>query len=161
MKGIIRYIGVMRIKTNGNMLLISGVQDSKEHVLEWQRLGPEAVEHARRALALHTGRAASVYADAFQYMRPGHSACGLGGHGLRSSAHGILRQALTGGGQEFLRNARRMQQEGPREEGDDLKMARLDGHSLCPTSDAYTCLRGCIWLKSLGLSFTVEYCRMF
>ncbi|CAE7357639.1 unnamed protein product [Symbiodinium natans] len=34
-----------------------------------------------------------------------------------SSAYGILRQALTGGGREFLRNAQRMQAVGPDEEG--------------------------------------------
>ena len=50
--------------------LALGVQDSPEHVAEWLRLGPEAVLHARKALALGTGRAAAVYADAFQYMRP-------------------------------------------------------------------------------------------
>jgi len=95
---------IMRIKTNGNMLLISGTQDSKSNIKVWKEVGPEAWDNANRALAAlpKNPQAASVYADAFQYM---------------SSAHGILRQALTGGGREFLRNAQRMQEVGPDEEG--------------------------------------------
>eukprot|EP00435_Cladocopium_sp_Y103_P059267 s48_g21.t1 len=95
---------VMRIQTNGNMLLISGTQDTPGNIRIWKKVGPEAWDHANEALKSmpRSARAASVYADAFQYM---------------SSAHGILRQALTGGGQEFLRNARRMQKLGPQEEG--------------------------------------------
>ncbi|CAJ1387102.1 unnamed protein product [Effrenium voratum] len=95
---------VMRIKTDANMLRLTGSQETPEKIRVWKELGPEAWEHAHFALKYwpRSPRAASVYADAFQYM---------------TSVHGPLPQAIRGSGKEFRKNARRMQQVGPEEEG--------------------------------------------
>eukprot|EP00630_Chrysocystis_fragilis_P009684 CAMPEP_0197405664 /NCGR_PEP_ID=MMETSP1165-20131217/24684_1 /TAXON_ID=284809 /ORGANISM="Chrysocystis fragilis, Strain CCMP3189" /LENGTH=248 /DNA_ID=CAMNT_0042931989 /DNA_START=27 /DNA_END=773 /DNA_ORIENTATION=+ len=84
----------MRIETLGNTITIDGPVDTAEHKKVWRTHGPRALKHARRAMALKTNvRTAAAVADAFMF---------------EGSSRGLISQALTGVGTEFVANAKRL-----------------------------------------------------
>lgn len=87
----------MRIETKGNTITIDGPLDSPAHKKIWAKHGPRALKHAEKALKEKPDdvRVAAAYADAHMF------AC---------SAKGLIKQALTGTGKAFLKNAQRLQQ---------------------------------------------------
>eukprot|EP00747_Dinoflagellata_sp_TGD_P169670 gnl/TRDRNA2_/TRDRNA2_199239_c0_seq1.p1 gnl/TRDRNA2_/TRDRNA2_199239_c0~~gnl/TRDRNA2_/TRDRNA2_199239_c0_seq1.p1 ORF type:complete len:413 (+),score=46.76 gnl/TRDRNA2_/TRDRNA2_199239_c0_seq1:156-1394(+) len=87
---------VMRLRTNGNLLMIDGMQDTPEHKRIWSRFAPAAAKLSKAAWVASPNdpEACYVYAEASMY---------------EGSAKGIVRNALTGGAQLFLRNARALQ----------------------------------------------------
>jgi len=81
----------MRIKTNGNILVLEGTQDTPTNKKFWAEHGPRALALVRAAkIRLNSERVASVEMDAFLHS---------------NSAKGIVRQALTGAGNEYTRLA--------------------------------------------------------
>ena len=87
---------VIRMSTNGNLMMIDGLQDTPEHKRTWSRFAPGAAKLSKAAWDSSPSdpKACSVYAEASMY---------------EGSAKGIVRNALTGGAQLFLRNARALQ----------------------------------------------------
>ncbi|KAL3925025.1 MAG: hypothetical protein SGPRY_003753, partial [Prymnesium sp.] len=85
-------ICAMRIKTNGNLLVLEGTQESPAFKQYWASHGPRALAHVRAAkTALPDSFAvASAEMDAFLFA---------------NSAKGIIRQAVTGAGVEYTRLA--------------------------------------------------------
>merc|ERR1719343_759884 len=80
---------IMRIRTNGNGLIIEGTQDSPAFKDMWRKLGGEALplaNDARKAFP-DSVKALHVYADSFLYS---------------TSSKGIVKQALTGAGNKYL-----------------------------------------------------------
>lgn len=76
----------MRIRTNGNILILEGTQDTAEFKKYWGMHGPRAyalVKAARAAGAQKDAASTAIEMDAFMYS---------------SSSKGILRQAVTGAG---------------------------------------------------------------
>lgn len=86
----------MRIATKGNTITIEGPLDTTEHKRIWGEFGGRALHHARLALEAqpNDARAAAAYADAYMF------------HG---SSKGLVSQALSGAGKQFLKNAKRLQ----------------------------------------------------
>ena len=94
---------VMRIRTNGNALLVDGGSDTPEHRAVWRAMAPEAVRLAR------TGRskrpddpwALAVYTEAYMYD---------------ASSQGIVEAILKGAAGEYKRNAQELIDRFPRYE---------------------------------------------
>ncbi len=85
----------MRIRGNGNILMLEGTLDTPSNKKFWGAHGPRALELVRAARAAHPPlradpHATAVEMDAFMYA---------------SSSKGILRQAVTGAGTEYLKLA--------------------------------------------------------
>ncbi|KAL1525553.1 hypothetical protein AB1Y20_020408 [Prymnesium parvum] len=82
----------MRRHTNGNLMVVEGTQDTPAFKQYWATHGPRALSNVRAAKAhLPPGFAlAATEMDAFLYA---------------NSAKGIVRQALTGAGNEYMRLA--------------------------------------------------------
>jgi cytochrome c-type biogenesis protein CcmH/NrfG len=94
---------VMRIRTNGNALLVEGSSDTQAHRAIWQAMAPEAVRLARAARAKRPDdpEALSVYAEAYMYD---------------ASSQGIVRAILKGAAGEYKRNAQELIDRFPRYE---------------------------------------------
>ncbi len=85
----------MALRTNGNLPLFDGLQDTDAHRAIWADLGPRGVAHARRALALRPGsvEAAAILATSFMFQ---------------SASQGIVAAILGGTAGEFRTNAQRV-----------------------------------------------------
>eukprot|EP00747_Dinoflagellata_sp_TGD_P037450 gnl/TRDRNA2_/TRDRNA2_139085_c0_seq1.p1 gnl/TRDRNA2_/TRDRNA2_139085_c0~~gnl/TRDRNA2_/TRDRNA2_139085_c0_seq1.p1 ORF type:complete len:380 (-),score=75.09 gnl/TRDRNA2_/TRDRNA2_139085_c0_seq1:70-1209(-) len=93
---------VMRLRTNGNVVPVIGSQDTPEHKKIWAQYGPEAKALSKQAYgeSPNDPKVIGVFADAAQF---------------EGSSKGIVKQAVSGGGKEFLANARALQKY-PKEE---------------------------------------------
>jgi tetratricopeptide (TPR) repeat protein len=86
---------LMAVRTNGNLPLVDGLQDTDANRAIWADLGKRALEHARAAERLspqHAGAAALV---ASSYM-------------FYASSLGIIRSILQGAGNEYKAHAQRL-----------------------------------------------------
>jgi tetratricopeptide (TPR) repeat protein len=85
----------MAARTNGNLPLVDGLQDTDAHKAIWSELAPRALAHARRAVALQPGsvRAAAALANAYMFY---------------ASSLGILSAILQGAAGEYGDHARRL-----------------------------------------------------
>jgi tetratricopeptide (TPR) repeat protein len=85
----------MAVRTNGNLTLFDGLQDSDENRAVWSEYSERALKHARASLRLRpdSGEAAAAVATSYMFY---------------SSSLGILRAILKGAGSEFGENARRV-----------------------------------------------------
>jgi len=86
---------LMAVRTNGNLPLVDGLQDTDANRALWADLGQRALEHARAAEKLspqHAGAAALV---ASSYM-------------FYASSLGIIRSILQGAGNEYKAHAQRL-----------------------------------------------------
>jgi tetratricopeptide (TPR) repeat protein len=86
---------LMAVRTNGNLPLVDGLQDTDANRALWADLGKRALEHARAAEKLspqHAGAAALV---ASSYM-------------FYASSLGIIRSILQGAGNEYKAHAQRL-----------------------------------------------------
>ena len=85
----------MAKRTNGNLPLFDGLQDTAEHRAIWAELAPRALDRARRALALRPDSAAAAAALATAYM-------------FYASSLGIVSAILKGSAGEYREHARRL-----------------------------------------------------
>jgi tetratricopeptide (TPR) repeat protein len=85
----------MAIRTNGNLPLVDGLQDTEANRALWAELAPRALEHARKAHALRVESIEAASAVATSYM-------------FYSSSLGIVRAILEGSGGEYRANAQRL-----------------------------------------------------
>ena len=85
----------MAIRTNANLTLFDGLQDSDENRAVWSEYGERALTHARAALRLRPDSVEAAATVATSYM-------------FWSSSLGILRAFLKGAGGDFRENARRV-----------------------------------------------------
>jgi len=94
---------VMRIRTNGNALLVDGRSDTPEHRAVWRAMAPEAVRLARagRATRPDDARALSIYAEAYMFD---------------ASSQGIVEAIVKGAATEYKRNAQEWIDRHPRYE---------------------------------------------
>lgn len=94
---------VMRIRTNGNALLVEGRSDTPEHRAIWRDAAPEAVRLARAARDRRPDDpdALSIYAEAYMFD---------------ASSQGIVEAILKGAAREFKRNAQVLIDRFPRHE---------------------------------------------
>jgi hypothetical protein len=94
---------VMRIRTNGNALLVEGRSDTPEHRAIWRAMAPEAVRLARagRAARPDDAEALSIYAEAYMFD---------------ASSQGIVEAILKGAAGEYKRNAQELIDRHPRHE---------------------------------------------
>ena len=95
---------VMRIKTNGNSLLIEGTSDTSANKRFWSKWGKEAVDLAKAGYDQkpNDAHALAVYTDAFMFY---------------SSSFGILKSAVTGAADEYKKNANALIQNHPKYDG--------------------------------------------
>lgn len=85
----------MAVRTNGNLPLVDGLQDTDENRAIWSELAPRALEKARRAHALRPGSVEAAAALANAYM-------------FYASSLGILSAILQGSAGEYGEHARRL-----------------------------------------------------
>jgi len=85
----------MAARTNGNLPLVDGLQDTDEHKAMWAELAPRALDQARRAEALRPDSAAAAAAVANAYM-------------FYASSLGIVKSILQGASGEYREHARRL-----------------------------------------------------
>jgi tetratricopeptide (TPR) repeat protein len=85
----------MAIRTNGNLPLVDGLQDTDANRALWADLGKRALEHARAAYAMkpQAAEAASVLATAYMFW---------------ASSLGIVRSILSGAGTEYRSHAQQL-----------------------------------------------------
>jgi hypothetical protein len=86
---------VMLIRTNGNLPLVDGLQDSDANRALWADLGRRALDHARAAFQMkpdHVG-AAALLASSYMFY---------------ASSLGIIRSILQGAGSEYQVHAKRL-----------------------------------------------------
>jgi TRAP transporter TatT component family protein len=85
----------MAIRSNGNLPLFDGLQDSDANRALWAKHAPRALEHARKALELQprSVEAAAILATSFMFQ---------------ASSQGILRSIVSGTGSEYRVNAQRV-----------------------------------------------------
>lgn len=85
----------MAKRTNGNLPLIDGLQDTDENKALWAELAPRALAHARRAHALRpeSVEAAAALANAYMFY---------------ASSLGIIRAILAGSAGEYRVHANRL-----------------------------------------------------
>ena len=86
---------VMAIRSNGNLPLVDGLQDTDANRALWADLGPRALEHARAAERLQPQSAAAAALVASAYM-------------FYASSLGIVRSILQGAGNEYQAHAKRL-----------------------------------------------------
>jgi tetratricopeptide (TPR) repeat protein len=94
---------VMRIRTNGNALLVEGRSDTPDHRAIWKATAPEAVRLARsgRARRADDAWALSIYSEAYMF---------------EASSQGIIEAILKGAAGEYKRNAQALIDHHPRYE---------------------------------------------
>jgi hypothetical protein len=94
---------VMRIRTDGNALLVEGRNDTPAHRAIWKAMAPEAVRLAAAARAARPDdpRALAVYAEAYMF---------------EASSQGIVEAILRGAAGRYRRNARELIERHPRYE---------------------------------------------
>ena len=88
-------VQLVTLRTNGNLPLVDGLQDTDVNRALWADLGKRALEHARAAEKLspqHAGAAALVAASYMYY----------------ASSLGIIRSILQGAGNEYKAHAQRL-----------------------------------------------------
>ncbi len=85
----------MAVRTNANLPLVDGLQDTETHRALWADLAPRALEHARKAHALRVESIEAASALATSYM-------------FYSSSLGIISAILEGSGGEYRVNAQRL-----------------------------------------------------
>jgi len=86
---------LMAIRTNGNLPLVDGLQDSDANRALWAELGERALAHARAAEKLQPQSAEAAAALASSYM-------------FYASSLGIIRSILQGAGSEYQAHAKRL-----------------------------------------------------
>ena len=86
---------VMAIRTNGNLPLVDGLQDTDANRALWADLGKRALEHARAAEKLEPQAPEAAAALASSYM-------------FYASSLGIIRSILQGAGSEYQTHAKRL-----------------------------------------------------
>jgi len=86
---------VMAARTNANLPLVEGTQDTPENKALWAELGKRALAHARKAAARRPDSvpAAAELANAFMY---------------HSASLGIVSAVMNGAAGEYKKNARRL-----------------------------------------------------
>ncbi len=85
----------MAIRTNANLPLVDGLQDTEANRALWAELAPRALENARKAHALRVESIEAASALATSYM-------------FYASSLGIIRSILEGSGNEYRTNAQRL-----------------------------------------------------
>jgi tetratricopeptide (TPR) repeat protein len=85
----------MAARTNGNLPLVDGLQDTDAHRAIWTELAPQALEHARKAHALRPDSvdAAATLANAYMFY---------------ASSLGIVASILKGASGEYREHANRL-----------------------------------------------------
>jgi len=86
---------LMAVRTNGNLPLVDGLQDSDAHRALWANLGARALEHARAAERLNPQSTGAAALLASSYM-------------FYASSLGIIRSILQGTGGEYRAHAQRL-----------------------------------------------------
>jgi tetratricopeptide (TPR) repeat protein len=86
---------LLAIRTNGNMPLVDGLQDTDANRALWAEVAPRALEHARAALALRPDSVEAAAAVATAYM-------------FQASSMGIIQSILSGAGGEYRTHAQRV-----------------------------------------------------
>ena len=86
---------VMAIRSNGNLPLVDGLQDTDANRALWADLGKRALEHARAAEKLDPQSPAAAAALASSYM-------------FYASSLGIIRSIVSGAGGEYQAHAQRL-----------------------------------------------------
>jgi hypothetical protein len=86
---------VMAIRSNGNLPLVDGLQDTDANRALWADLGKRALEHARAAEKLQPQSAPAAAALASSYM-------------FYASSLGIIRSIVSGAGGEYQTHAKRL-----------------------------------------------------
>lgn len=86
---------VMAIRTNGNLPLVDGLQDTDANRAIWADLGKRALDHARAAEKLRPQSPEAAAALASSYM-------------FYASSLGIIRSILQGAGGEYQTHAKRL-----------------------------------------------------
>lgn len=129
----------MATRTNGNLPLVDGLQDTDEHRAIWAELAPRALVHARRAHALRPGSVPAAAALANAYM-------------FYASSLGILSAILKGSAGEYREHARRLIELDPSHEDGlgDYLMASFYLVAPWPIGDADESLRH--YERAAGLS---------
>ena len=86
---------VIGLRTNGNLPLFDGLQDTPANKAIWAELAPRALAHARKALALRPASvdAASILATSYMFF---------------AASQGIVSSILGGNAGEFKANAQRV-----------------------------------------------------
>ncbi len=86
---------VMAIRTNGNLPLVDGLQDTDANRALWAELAPRALAHARKAQAAkpQSGEAAAALANAYMF---------------HASSLGIIQSILRGASGEYREHATRL-----------------------------------------------------
>lgn len=86
---------VIGIRTNGNLPLFDGLQDSAENKAIWAELAPRALTHARKAHAIRPSSvdAAAILATSYMFY---------------AASQGIVSSILGGNAGEFQTNAQRV-----------------------------------------------------
>lgn len=87
--------GVIRVRTDGNSVLIDGTSDSAANKKIFASLGKESLALAEKVIAKRPDdvKAHAVYTDSYIYA---------------SSAYGILKAAFTGAADQYQANAKRL-----------------------------------------------------
>jgi len=86
---------LMAIRTNGNLPLVDGLQDTDANRALWADLGARALAHARAAEKLRPQSPEAAAALASSYM-------------FYASSMGIIRSIVSGAGSEYQQHARRL-----------------------------------------------------
>jgi len=86
---------VMAIRSNGNLPLVDGLQDTGANRALWADLGQRALDHARAAQKLDPQSPAAAAALASSYM-------------FYASSLGIIRSIVSGAGTEYRAHAQRL-----------------------------------------------------
>jgi hypothetical protein len=86
---------LMAIRTNGNLPLVDGLQDTDANRALWADLGKRALEHARAAEKLNPQSVPAAAALASSYM-------------FYASSLGIIRSIVQGAGGEYKAHAQRL-----------------------------------------------------
>jgi hypothetical protein len=86
---------VMALRSNGNLPLVDGLQDTDANRALWADLGKRALEHARAASALRPQSVPAAAALASSYM-------------FYASSLGIISSILQGAGGEYQQHAKRL-----------------------------------------------------
>jgi len=94
---------IMAVRSNGNLPLVDGLQDTPANKALWSELAPRALEHARAALALRPGSPEAATTIATSYM-------------FHASSLGIISSILSGAAGEFRTHAGRLIDDHPRHE---------------------------------------------
>ena len=86
---------IMAVRSNGNLPLVEGLQDTDQNRALWADLGKRALDHARAAEKLQPASADAAALVASSYM-------------FYASSLGIIRSILSGAGDEYKTHAQRL-----------------------------------------------------